>query len=104
MNCNIKKVTLFKNFTPDHNGECLNCDCWLSDCECLYLMSNEETIATPDQINLSKKEQQNIFLNNGECFIEMDVFEGDGCGYRKPRLNNGKIVFKNNGEEKDIKP
>ena len=35
-----KKVTLIKDFNPDHNGECLNCNCCLSDCECLYLVSD----------------------------------------------------------------
>ena len=37
-----KKVILFKAYKPDHNSECLVCDAWVDDCECLYIISEDK--------------------------------------------------------------
>lgn len=35
---------------PDHNGECLICDCWLSDCAWKRFLNKDYTYETPEQL------------------------------------------------------
>ena len=138
MSVERKKVKLMKNFNPDHNGECLGCDAWASDCECLYIVADEDPeagdyalkgtekigvleriyvqeildgvasigsgmalpsnalwriIAEPNQISLTKEEQERIFRQDGSCDIEMDWYDAEDNGYRVPKLNDGKFII-----------
>ena len=42
---------------PDHNGECLICDCWLSDCAWVRLWNKDFQYETLEQLIL-------MFQNN----------------------------------------
>lgn len=35
-----------------------------------------------------------ILDNDGDCYLEMNTFEGDYCGYRTPYLINNKVVIR----------
>ena len=50
-------------------------------------------IAEAKQISLKKEEIERIFRQDGSCDIEMNVFEGDGCGYRTPKLIDNKFII-----------
>ncbi len=80
-----------------------------------YIMDGEEILATPQQIGFivrysnientpefwqSKIHEQvtihdinKIILNGGECQIEMETYEGEYCGYRLPKLVDGKVII-----------
>lgn len=86
----------------------------------LYLIENKEGdevvhLATPEQIGivcetlehetmneywtsnryveLDESHIKKIMDNNGLCRIEMEKYEGDYCGYRKPKLKEGKVII-----------
>jgi hypothetical protein len=41
----------------DHNGECLICDCWLSDCAYLRYINQDYSIESKEELeNLFNKE------------------------------------------------
>jgi hypothetical protein len=35
---------------PDHNGECLVCDCWLSDCAYYRYLNKDYTYETEEEL------------------------------------------------------
>lgn len=50
-------------------------------------------IAEPKQISLTNEEQEKIFRQDGSCEIEMDVYEGDMCGFRVPKIIDNKFII-----------
>ncbi len=80
-----------------------------------YLMDGFKTVATPEQIGFivrysnhinspeffqSKIHEQitlhdinKLIMNGGLCEIEMEIYEGDGFGYRLPKLVDGKVII-----------
>ena len=78
-------------------------------------MDGSKTLATPEQIGFivrysnphtppyfhqSKIHEQitlhdinKLILNGGLCEIEMETYEGAGCGYRLPKLIDGKVII-----------
>ena len=47
---------------PDHNGECLICDCWLSDCAFARLMNGDFRYESLDELIAMFKD----FLSDSE--------------------------------------
>lgn len=45
---------------PDHNGECLICDCWLSECAYDRYLNEDYTHETKEQL-------EEIFKNTKQC-------------------------------------
>lgn len=80
-----------------------------------YITDGFKTVATPEQIGFivrysnqkptpeffqSKIHEQitlhdinKLIINGGLCEIEMETYEGDGCGYRLPKLIDGKVII-----------
>ena len=42
---------------------------------------------------LTQHDIEDILQNNGDCYLIMEEFEGDGCGFRQPKLKEGKIIL-----------
>ena len=42
---------------------------------------------------LTQPDIEDIFENNGKCYIIFDIFEGDGCGFRQLKLKDSKIIL-----------
>jgi len=36
---------------PDHNGECLICDCWLSSCAFIRFLNRDYTFETKEELD-----------------------------------------------------
>lgn len=34
-----------------------------------------------------------ILSNEGDCYLIMEEFEGEGCGFRQPKLKEGKFIL-----------
>jgi len=43
--------------------------------------------------DLTSDDIDDILQNNGDCYLIMEEFEGDGCGFRQPKLKEGKIIL-----------
>jgi len=43
--------------------------------------------------DLTSDDIDGILQNNGDCYLIMEEFEGDGCGFRQPKLKEGKIIL-----------
>ena len=77
-------------------------------------MDGFKTVATPEQIGFivrylnpetskffqSKIHEQitlhdinKLIINGGLCEVEMETYEGDGFGYRLPKLVDGKVII-----------
>ena len=46
---------------PDHNGECLICDCWLSECAYQRFLNNDYTYETREQfVEMFKEHNRDV--------------------------------------------
>ena len=42
---------------------------------------------------LTQHDIDDILQNNGKCYLILETFEGDGCGFRQPKLKEGKFIL-----------
>jgi hypothetical protein len=42
---------------------------------------------------LTQQDIDDILQNNGKCYLTLETFEGDGCGFRQPKLKEGKFIL-----------
>ena len=43
--------------------------------------------------DLTSDDIDDILSNEGDCYLIMEEFEGDGCGFRQPKLKKDKIIL-----------
>ena len=95
MTVNKKQVKLFKDFNPDHNGECLGCDAWADDCECLYLIDTKTFLENKNRVlynhkvfEVEKTYDEHVVLN-GEVvkseFVYKIIATPDQIGWVRTR-------------------
>ena len=44
-------------------------------------------------VDITQTHIDRILDNDGACYIDMITYEGDYCGYRKPKLIDGKVII-----------
>ena len=47
---------------------------------------------------INSKDIDNIINNGGNCKIEMNIYEGDYCGYRTIKYNDNKVLIHTENE------
>lgn len=62
-------------------------------CEILEHETSKEYWVTDRYTPINHEHIQKIMNKNGLCYIEMVTYEGDYCGYREPKLKDGKIII-----------
>lgn len=62
-------------------------------CETLEHETMNEYWTTKRYVELNDELIQKIMNKGGLCRIEMETYEGDYCGYRKPKLKDGKVII-----------
>ena len=59
---------------PDHNGECIHCDCWLTDCPLLDKINN---MSKNKKFTYEKINDQKIIIKSGQNQIQIAEFSFD---------------------------
>jgi hypothetical protein len=62
-------------------------------CEVLVHETTNEFWTTDRIVEITQRHIDRILDNDGTCYIDMITYEGDYCGYRKPKLIDGKVII-----------
>jgi len=52
--------------SPDHNGECLICDCWVSNCAYERFLNEDYTYETKEELEKMFKSYESSKKNNSK--------------------------------------
>ena len=61
--------------------------------EVLVHETTNEFWTTERLVEITQTHIDRILDNDGICYIEMETYEGDYCGYRSPKFKNGKVII-----------
>jgi len=61
--------------------------------EVLVHETTNEFWTTDRLVDITQTHIDRILDNDGICYIEMETYEGDYCGYRSPKFKNGKVII-----------
>jgi hypothetical protein len=61
--------------------------------ETLQHETMNEYWVTNRHVEITQSHIDRILKNDGICYIEMETYEGDYCGYREPKLIDGKVII-----------